>query len=618
MADFVAFFPAAECFTVPGSFAELACDLRGPLAAETVESEVVHRAALLRSTESGNRSPLSFHARADGAGWIVIKGIIFDAQTPASSDVPQEMLDQLIAEGPGDLNRYEGNFALAAWDAHNRRGWAFNDQLATMNLYFGEHDGGLYVGTTALPLARALGLALDPASVQEFLARGSLSAPATMFRGLQRSNVGQHARYAEGRLSLCRHWYAYASETSLPHREAVAKVADLATDRVSRYAAGAGTVISDLTGGLDSRFVASALERAGPNFIVTVNGSPALEDVQIAHKVAHATGWPLPYFNTESLWTIPIDPAMRRELTFRTNGELPFTSLYHQLLSRPILAGLGELHVIGIGCDLLRYLAWNHELFTIGRRRPANIERAIRYRFLQIPPPPALFPKDWMPSYRRRLANQIAAICNEFSGTQNTQQLDAVQIWKDTGHGSLYITAAYNWLPTGAPMQAAGFIEAAIALPWQYRVTTQFQRRVIQQLSPRAAAVITNYGSTAEPVRLSNLHLEARHTARRAAHLGRKLEKVLLKGRISRAAASGTRSRSEVYPPFLTDEFRQFLCPDRMRSGALYEPEVLRAMLDGNPATAAPVLLKIATIEQLCHELNVAPDATFLTAGAGF
>ena len=45
-------------------------------------------------------------------------------------------------------------------------------------------------------------------------------------------------------------------------------------------------VLSDLTGGLDSRLVASAAYAAGLKFAVTVNGPPVHQDMRIAHRVA--------------------------------------------------------------------------------------------------------------------------------------------------------------------------------------------------------------------------------------------------------------------------------------------------------------------------------------------
>src|SRR3712207_1024411 len=235
-----------------------------------------------------------FYAREDGSGWIVVKGQIFDvsSQTPAVD--LKELLHQFLTENSPDLNRYEGTFALAVWDARKRQGWAVNDQVSMLNLYYGEYDGGLYVSTNAISLARALGLGLDPRGVQELLARNyaGVLAPTTMFAGLRRVDIGEHVRYRAGTLSCGKHWHWYEPEASYwSIREAADSAAAVVVDRVARYAASASPVISDLTGGLDSRLVASAADTAGLKPAVTVNGPPDHQDVRIAHRVAEIMQW---------------------------------------------------------------------------------------------------------------------------------------------------------------------------------------------------------------------------------------------------------------------------------------------------------------------------------------
>ena len=201
MSNFVAFFPSEDCAQTPASFSELDRILGGPLRADHVRSEVLNGAAILRA-RSVDRAP-RFYAREDGAGWIVLKGKIFDVRSETPAVDLKKLLVHFLAEDLRALNRYEGTFALAVWDARRQQGWAVNDQTSMLNLYYGEHDGGLYVSTNAISLARALGLGLDPYGVQELLARNHAGdlAPTTMFAGLRRVDIGEHARYRAGTLS---------------------------------------------------------------------------------------------------------------------------------------------------------------------------------------------------------------------------------------------------------------------------------------------------------------------------------------------------------------------------------------------------------------------------------
>jgi hypothetical protein len=613
--NFVAFFPSREAAQPPTAFSALERIFRAPLRADDVRTDVLRGATLLR-TRSAGMSP-RFRASEDGAGWIVVKGQIFDVRSETPLVELEELLQRFLAEDLADLNRYEGTFALAAWDARRRQGWALNDQASMLNLYYGEQDAGLYVATNAFSLACALGLGLNPHGVQELLARNALLAPTTMFAGLRRVNVGEHIRYRAGTLAHGEHWNKYEPEADYRSvREAADAAAGVVGDRVARYAAVAGgPVVCDLTGGLDSRLIASTADAAGLKPAVTVNGPPDREDVRIAHQVASAMQWGMKYFNTPLLWRVEITPDMRRELLYRTNGELPFSEAYHHLLSRPQLASQFDLHLMGNGGELLRYFPWSQEFFGIGRRRLASVNRLLDYRFLGGAPPPSLFSQNWLPALRSRLGARIEAICGEQPGTRTTQQLDAVYVWKMTGHSSVYISAVYDWLPSVAPLLSAGLVKASVSMPWKMRLTSQLQRQMIYATSARAAGIATVYGATAEPTSFKNVHLAAWQSAKRAAHLFEKLDSVLLRGTLTERSPS-KRAALEEHKSFLMHQAERLLTPKSMLSRALYTTEGLHKTLSGSDEDRQArysVIMRLATVEALCRELGFEPEEDFLS-----
>jgi hypothetical protein len=603
MSDFVAFFPSRECLQVPASFPKLDGILRGPLRADNVQSNVVHGAPILLST-SFARSP-RFYAKQDGSGWIVVKGVVFDVHSKTATVDLEQLLDQFLAEGPGDLNRYEGTFALAAWDARKAQGWAVNDQASILNLYYGEHDGGLYVATHALTLARALGLHLDPYGLLEFLMRAVSFAPSTLFAGLQRVNVGEHIHYRAGKLSRGRHWYGYAPQARYRDvDEAAQAAAAIVVDRLSRYAAVASPVISDLTGGLDTRLLASAADATGLDLSVTVNGLPESEDVRIAHQVAELLGFEIRYFDTGAIWTVDITPDLRQELTYRTSGELPFTEIYHHWLTRPSLGKDFNLLTIGTGGDFCRPFSWEGSWKM--KRRAFAVVRL---------PPPRLFAYDSISCFYSRFLPRIEAVEREQPGASLTQRLDAAFIWKMTSHCALYLSAMHNWLPSTAPLMTGGALKTAIAMPWTMRVARQLQRHIICQLSPRAAKVESWHSAshtlrgTAEPS-IKNAGFEIKRYLGRFA---RSVDRRLLGGLVTkRSPAKAPHTDGPV--PFLTPEFRDFLDPKAMFSRGLYTTDGLQLALSTDDAewqARNSLIVRLATVEQLCRELDFRPEPNF-------
>src|SRR5215213_10955298 len=321
------------------------------------------------------------------------------------------------------------------------------------------------------------------------------------------------------------------------------------------------------------------------------------------------------YFNTRLLWTANITPDMRRELLYRTSGELPFTEVYHHLLTRPQLAQDFELSMQGSGGPLFRYFPWSQEFFGIGRRRLANVDNVLKYRILPQPPPPSLFSQDWLPALRSRLKSRLEGICREEPGTRTTQQLDAVHLWKETGHSSQYMSAIYDWLPSVSPLLSAGVVKAGITMPWVMRLTSRLQRQMIYTLSPRAAEIVTAYGGTAEPTSSKNVHLAALRSAKRGVNLVKKLDRIWLKGTNKHRSSNTSVTKQQM--PFLTHELRQFLAPKTMLSRALYDAESLHAVLDGSDEDRrahSQLIQKLATVEGLCRELGFEPEANFLAS----
>lgn len=609
MSDFCVFFPSSGSMhsldAVPASFSRLEDILHGPLCADHVQSKMVYGAAVLIASSFG-RSP-RFYACPDGSGWIVVKGTIADVRSETPIVDLAQLLEQIVSEQPGDLNRYEGTFCLAAWDARKRQGWAFNDQSSGLNLYYGERDGGLYVATTGLALARALGLGLDAYGVLEFLWRSALLVPTTMFEGLKRVDIGEHVRYRAGRLSQGWHWYPYAPRAR--YRDvgrAAEDIAALAVDRLARYGAIASPVISDLTGGLDTRLLASAANAADLDLTVTVNGPPDAEDVLIARELARVMNWDIRHFDTTAMWTSEVTPELRQELVYRTNGELGFSEIYHHFVSRPLLGQQFRLHMIGTGGDFYRTFPWEESF-------------KMRYKSLATRTPPAdLFNYDGLSCLYAHLKPKIKATGCRHLGVSVTQQWDATFVWKMTSHISLYLTAVHNWLPSVAPMMSAGILQRAISMPWSMRLGGQLQRQVIACLSPRAAAVESWHSArrerrgTAQPG-LQSVAAEMRRYARRFATTVKRrvVQRVLGRQEPEKPPVSLVTTATL---PYLTPEFRRFLDPGTMRSRALYTVDGLARVLSGDDdqwRAKTPLIVRLAQVEQLCRELDLKPEADF-------
>lgn len=533
---------------------------------------------------------------AEGVGWVVCDGIAVDVRSSDGRPSLDQFLADTVAAGKPDVDRYEGAFSIALWDATRSVGWFFNDHASCRNLYYCHRAGAAYITTAPVVLAKALGLQLDEFGVRQLLARGCVLAPTSMFEALNRVSIGEVGRFSHGSLAVTCDWLPCREPMRGSVDESANAVAAVLTDRVRRLSVVAEKSVADLTGGFDSRLVNLARHFVGVPVDVMVNGPEASDDVRIAKKLAAVMGWPLRHYQHDDE---RITGPLRQELSNFTAGELPFDRISFHRRTRPELGAEYDVALNGVGGELLRYYTWSHEFANIGRRRRADVDRTLRYRYTLFgEPPPMLFVKPWFDEFQSRIAEMIGQWFDRMPDTLTTQQQDALYVWKMTSHGSLWTSATSQWLPNVSPLMTRGCLDVMVAVPWRQKVTSRLQRTVNHWLSPRGASVATAYGASGGRWGIRDLPGIVGQTCHQGAKLAEKLIRVLRrKGRLT----------MPYIPPYITEEFCDFLTPESMVTGSLYDADGLRNYVAGSNqqlAGRAVYLARIATIECVARAIS--------------
>ena len=546
---------------------------------------------------------------ADERGWLVVKGVVWDIGGGSLS--PPSLFAGLLADRDRWAGQLNGSFALALWDAVRRELFLLNDHGAKLNLYFGTVAGCHLATTAIMPSAVVLGIVPSPASVREYLARGALLAPRSLFADIDRVDVGQSVRLRAGEWSCNRYWLPFRDTSNYRSMDEAATAYASTLVHAVRQSAREGRLVIDLTGGYDTRLLVAAALFAGVDFGITTDGEDDDIDMIIARRIARTAGLEHHAFRQRSWHGADLDWRIIRELACRTAGELNFALIHRYSMSRPELRRQYRTHLNGNGGGLLRYFPWCHELTAIGRRRPANIDRLLRFRFFQDGRIPRnLYRQDWWPGFVDELAQRARAVCAAGDGTTNTQQLDAAHIWKMTSHDTVYATSCYGWMPSVCPMLTGRVMDVALAVPWRLKLTARLNRMTTHLLSPRIAVLPTQYGSTAAPAKMGTLHLEARQFAHQAVHFIFKMDSVLAGGCLTRRSTpvrvAVTRDLVDVLGGWLPNLFSF--------SRALYDADALADYVTGGGEWRARELhlLRMAHLELLFRELRFMPDASFL------
>ncbi len=180
----------------------------GPVAFGTRRLAIVDRA--------GGRQPMS---SPDGTLWLTYNGEVFNyvelrrelesrgAPFRTASDT-EVVLRAYKAWGETCVDRFNGQFAFAVWDARRSELFLARDRLGIAPLHYTVVDGAFVFASEAKALLDYPGAtaSIDPEGVAEALLCGTLFAGRTMFRGMWALPPGCWARVSAAGVSVRQYW----------------------------------------------------------------------------------------------------------------------------------------------------------------------------------------------------------------------------------------------------------------------------------------------------------------------------------------------------------------------------------------------------------------------------
>lgn len=214
--------------------------------------------------------PVGDGAWAERVGDVVVVGDLDISNRDeltggGASSVAAALIDRYRREGTGFLRGLRGAFALALWFPERRRLVLAADRFGFRRMYYAATAEGLAFGPR-LDIAITLGgfgRQVDPSSVYAYLNFGTVPAPQTMYRGVQRLAPSQVLVWEAGRLSLATYWDVTYTEERRP--QAMAKTAIVSqTQEAVRQAlvkTESKTTGAFLSGGTDSSTVVGLMTR---------------------------------------------------------------------------------------------------------------------------------------------------------------------------------------------------------------------------------------------------------------------------------------------------------------------------------------------------------------------
>jgi Asparagine synthase len=526
----------------------------------------------------------------DDASWCVTVGKVH-ASGALSLASPEEI---------------DGQFAAVRHDEATGELQVFNDAFGMQTMYVSVRDGRLFASTSASALARHLRAAPDPLGAAVFLRTGVQVGPVSLWKEIRRLDPATRLTVSSSGLSEATYWKPTVDERvrGMSFAETVEHCCEVILSTIESRLAHEPCMLADLTGGFDSRLVTAALARLGIGFTAKTSGETETVDVRLAREVARAGGFTWHQEALPGNWT-PDDEALRRALGWGDGrlDVLPLAAVLWRLRLRSRSCGLV---VTGGGGEHFGPHAWMHQFLRAGRSRHINMDNFMSMRVL-LPIDVSMLRADPTPTAEAYSRDVLARRAALYADQLNTTQLDAVDAYRAAPHFGAYRSAAEAHVRSEMPCYYRDIFTAAFSSHHRFRNRHRLHRGIIDRINPAMGAVETARGGPAQRVRLGNAHRFAPYYLRLARTAARKVQ-----GRRAPLAPEGV---AQAGYRQAVQRLRRggFFAPETMRSGGLYDPDALAAVLDraGRPEFDGwPMVGRIVTLELALQSVDGASLST--------
>ena len=400
---------------------------------------------------AGGHQPM---ANATGTVWVIQNGEIYNFpelrrmleargrrfRTRSDTEAILHVYEEF---GVAGIERLRGMFALAIWDAVNRRLLVARDQVGIKPLYY-HLDGRRLVFASEIRSLLAdpdVPRELWPPAMDRFLTFYYVPGNETVFAGIRRLPPAHVMVVENNRVEVRRYWQLNVEpQEGLTDAARAEALWERLTAAVERHLLADVPVGVFLSGGIDSSAIVAALARLGrtdaPTFSVGFRGAGYFDESRDARRVARHFGFPHQTLTVEPDVTTLL-PQVVESLEEPMGGP---TTLLNYLISRVAREHV-KVALTGLGGD---------ELFG-GYRRYLGAQAARRLERL----PGAV---------RRGLRRALGALpaTNETRAGYHLEALRRLLHAADVSHPDAYISMLSIFTPgMKARLYADGVAEAA-------------------------------------------------------------------------------------------------------------------------------------------------------------
>ena len=439
--------------------------------------------------ENGQSIPVE-HSR-DGKTWIVALGTWLPLPASRGKDT-RWLLDTYKRDGVIALSRQiQGIFIIIVGDTEKGCVQVITDRCGSLHVFYRATPHGHAVCTTSAVLAASS--PLDPIAAHEFVATGIIYEDRTLFKEVKKLPPATVTTFSEeGKPSFESYWnpLEIAAESISCNDAADALHASL-TRVLGALPESSRPLVSDLTGGYDSRLLLAGLLKAGIRFETTVSGKEAHPDVVVAGEIARKMGIRHGHITSDEV----LDGNSFLSAVRLTDGEYDaFDYARIQRIHRD-LSSRYAMSLNGSFGELARGYWWELLWPRIGKQVPLDVAMIARKRFAAIPYDKSVFIGNANIPLTEHMTAVLERTERHALNQPNTTQLDwayytlRMQRWQ----GRIASSTNQIWQSI-SPIGFPEVLDPILATEAKGRFGSLLARTVFEKHAPQLARIPLEHG----------------------------------------------------------------------------------------------------------------------------
>ena len=442
--------------------------------------------------------------------WLVAAGTVVAL---GGNNDPHLLLGKLLSDylenGSHALEHYDGHFALAIYNGREDSLSIVSDPMGLFAIYYTRHGQQVFISSSAMAVARQVCARPDDLMIDCFLRTGRPYGEMTFWRDVNRVRPATVIKIMPEKFQEFEYWIPEIDHriARLPMIDAL-DIADEKIGRIfKRFLSRDGNIWADLTGGFDTRMTTMFLSKLDFPFIAYCVGPEGHPDVDVSRLVSKEMGWEYRHMPLPDDWA-------EEQLCFfdaalgKGDGLLNVFQLAGVLKGGQEKSLTSVVNISGGGADEWRYHIFGANILIAAAISKVNFDNFLDTKIVD-DIPILVMRYDRKIEVRNAIMGHFSRSLSNFIESSKVTQMDIAFLrYRHPIHAGAYLSAQAGIMRSLTPFCSKELENFGLSINHQWRIKYDFRfaRYLLERENPRLAAIRTEKGEPALPIRFTNLY----------------------------------------------------------------------------------------------------------------